>query len=132
MLETGAALCGALALKADCGVRITEAYRAKDLAILTDFRDEILPEIINRVKAFRNCLEAQWMRENKVFGFEVQDIRLGALIQRLETARVRLHDYLTGTILRIDELEVDRLPFFKEPDYSDFNQWKRTVTVAYL
>lgn len=132
LLETGAALCGALALKADCGVRITEAYRAKDLAILTDFRDEILPEIINRVKAFRNCLEAQWMRENKVFGFEVQDIRLGALIQRLETARVRLHDYLTGTILRIDELEVDRLPFFKEPDYSDFNQWKRTVTVAYL
>ena len=56
LFETGAALCGALVLKADCEVRIREAYHNKVLATLTAIRDERFPEIIDRVKTYRKCL----------------------------------------------------------------------------
>ena len=132
VFDTAAALCGVLAIKADCGVQIKRAYDDSDRESLAAICEEKIPEIIHRVKDFRRCLESQWMKENKVFGFEVQDIRLGALIQRLKTARGRLRDYLDGNVPELDELKEDKLPFFEYPIYNDFNQWKRMVTVSYL
>ena len=39
------------------------------------------------------------------------DIRMGGLLQRIKRAESRIEDYLAGSISRIDELEVEILPF---------------------
>ena len=52
------------------------------------------------------------MRENKPHGFDVQDIRLGGLMQRLKTCRARLERYCTGELDRLEELEEEQLDFF--------------------
>ena len=55
--------------------------------------------------AFRTA----WLTENKPHGFEVQDIRIGGLIQRLKSCRVRLTQWLeAGTpIPELDETPLD-------------------------
>ena len=51
------------------------------------------------------------MRENKSFGFDVMDIRIGGLLSQLETAQYLLGEYLDGRIDKIEELEAERLPY---------------------
>ena len=51
------------------------------------------------------------MKENKVFGLDTVDIRMGGLLQRFKRAESRIEAYLAGQIDRIDELEVEILPF---------------------
>ena len=53
----------------------------------------------------------RYLSVNKPFGFDKCDLLLGGQLARLETARVRLADYLAGRISRIEELEADRLPY---------------------
>ncbi|MNN83906.1 hypothetical protein D3C81_2010080 [compost metagenome] len=47
----------------------------------------------------------------KPFGWEVLDIRYGGVLTRLDTAAVRLLDYVEGRIGRIEELEQERLVY---------------------
>ena len=44
----------------------------------------------------------QWLKENKVFGLDTVDIRMGGLLQRIKRAESRMEDYLVGSISRID------------------------------
>ena len=53
-----------------------------------------------------------WFTENKAHGFEVQDIRLGGLKQRLAHCRSRLTEYAEGKIENIPELEEGVLDYF--------------------
>ena len=50
------------------------------------------------------------MKENKPFGFDVQDLRLGGLLQRLRACRTLIIEYLSGKRTSIEELEADILP----------------------
>ena len=50
------------------------------------------------------------MKENKVFGLDTVDIRMGGLLQRIKRAESRIEAYLAGQLDRIDELEVEILP----------------------
>ena len=50
-------------------------------------------------------------KENKPFGWEIQDARLGGLMQRLKTCHNRLIAYLRGDLERIEELEEEILPW---------------------
>ena len=72
------------------------------------------------------------MKENKPFGFEVQDIRIGGLIQRLKTAEKRIGEYINGESDCIPELEETRLPILEsELDKAMFfNDWVRSVTAS--
>ena len=79
-----------LAIKAELGVKIKAAYDNRELETLKKISSEILPELITRLNTFRDNLETQWLYENKPFGFEIQDIRIGGLLRRLETAREQL------------------------------------------
>ena len=40
----------------------------------------------------------QWLKENKVFGLDTVDIRMGGLLQRIKRAESRIEDYLAGSI----------------------------------
>ena len=61
-------------------------------------------------KVFAKAFEKQWFIENKTCGFDVQDLRLGGLIRRLDACRRRLLDYSAGKTDRIEELEGELLP----------------------
>ena len=52
--------------------------------------------------AFYYAFRRQWMKENKPQGFDVQDIRIGALLLRLRHCRERLEDYAAGRISTIE------------------------------
>ena len=64
-----------------------------------------------RVARLHDAVRDQWYAENKGQGFEVQDVRLGGLRQRLDTCRDRLEHYLAGDIDTIEELDEPLLDF---------------------
>jgi hexosaminidase len=63
------------------------------------------------------------MAQNKALGFEVQCVRYGGLIQRLEEVALRIHEYVSGNLAEIEELEI---PF--EPLYAHFGRYRSVVT----
>ncbi|NSW89229.1 MAG: beta-N-acetylhexosaminidase [Firmicutes bacterium] len=100
-----------LELKAEMGIRITNAYRNKNNVVLEELAQKELPELIKRVKNLREYHRSLWMMINKPSGWEILDLRYGALLMRLDTAIARINDYLQGKIDRIEELEHERLYF---------------------
>ena len=63
------------------------------------------------MRALRRAHRAHFFTEYKPVGWEVLDIRYGGAIMRLDTAKARLDDYLSGKIDHIEELEEQRLSF---------------------
>lgn len=117
-----AALADALSLKSRLGIELREAYKAGDKATLTAICEEKLPAAEKAVRKFLNLYREVWMLEKKPHGFDVQELRIGGVITRLESATLRLRDYLDGKIDRIDELEETLLR-----DYP-WNNWSRLAT----
>ncbi len=109
IFDTAKALCELLAVKADLGIRTREAYLAKDKEALKGLADKEYYEAISLTEIFHKVFWKQWSRENKPFGFDIQDIRLGGVIMRLKSCRERLYDYLCGNVDSISELEQELL-----------------------
>ena len=103
IFKTMGALCDVLSLKAEIGVKTRKAYRDGDKGVLRKIAGDY-GEIIKRASAFYALYRKQWMRENKPFGFEIQDIRIGGFIQRIKDCRKTLLDYCAGKIADIPEL----------------------------
>ena len=110
-----ACLCDVLAVKCDLGVRTLKAYQAGDKAGLAALISEY-SKVSELVEKFYQAYKTIWMRDNKPFGFEIQEIRLGGLQMRLRSCRERLQDYIDGKIDVIEELAVEHLPFNGRPD----------------
>ena len=109
IFKTLRALCETLVLKTDIGIRTRQAYRNGDKETLLSLAEDY-NEILKRTSKFYSLFRKQWMRENKPFGFEVQDIRFGGILQRLKVCRQTLIDYCEEKISNIPELEEDILP----------------------
>ncbi len=119
------------AVKCDLGVRLRTAYKTKDVAALKTAADEI-PIIINLVDKFYDNFRLQWDKENKPFGFEVQDIRLGGIKQRLEHCKEILNAYIEGKTTEIPELEQNILTAYLFDESGDFrcnHRWGELITV---
>ena len=104
LFETVHYLCRTLAVKAEIGNRLRAAYRAGDRTELEKLT-ETLEEAVRRLDKFQNVFRRNWQRENKIFGFDVQDIRFGALRARLVYAAQAVHRYAAGETDCIEELE---------------------------
>ncbi len=111
LFDTVAKLCSVLEIKYELGVKTRAAYKAGDRDELRRMAVEDYSETIKRVKQYAAALEKQWMSENKPQGFDVQDIRIGGLLRRLEHCRRDLLDYASGKKSSLPELEQDILPF---------------------
>jgi len=109
IFRTQKALAKLLILKADFGVRLRAAYQTGDKETLAALADEC-KKISALLDKFYTEFHAQWMKENKPFGFDVQDLRLGGLLQRLRACRTLIIEYLSGKRTSIEELEADILP----------------------
>ncbi len=99
------ALARVLAVKTALGVRTRVAYAAGDKKALIKLAEEDYVEAIRLTESFLAAFAEQWASENKPFGFEVQDIRVGGVLQRLKSCRRRLLCYANGEAERIPELE---------------------------
>lgn len=97
-------LCEVLAVKSDLGLRTRKAYQAGDKAALRKLAEETYPEVIRRLQAFHEAHQICWMTEKKPFGFDIQDVRIGGLIQRLASCSKRLLAYCEGAVDAIPEL----------------------------
>lgn len=111
LFEVPEKLCGVLKRKSEIGIVLKRAYDAKDTGTLRRIATEVLPEIAEAVRELRAAHRAQWLRMFKPFGWEVIDIRYGGVVNRLDTALLRLLDYVEGRIERIEELEQERLVY---------------------
>lgn len=111
LFESAAALCDVLELKYSLGVKTRKAYLGGDKAELRRIADDVYGRLIERVRLFGEKFKTLWKKENKPFGLEVQEARIGGLIYRLQCCRETLFEYLDGKIDAIEELEHPVLPF---------------------
>ena len=110
IFESQRKLCEVLSQKLDFGVRVREAYRANDKELLASCVKE-LDALHKKVAAFHQSFYTLWHKENKPQGWEIQDARLGGLMQRMQTCKMRLKGYLAGDIEKIEELEENILDY---------------------
>lgn len=83
--------------------------------------------LARRIERFLETFRALWYAENKPYGFEVQEARIGGLAARIKGCRDRLKNYAENGE-RIEELERDLL------DWGDNEKrwagpWSAVVTV---
>ena len=104
-----ATLCDVLEIKAELGIKTRKAYKEKDKAglerLLGDYE-----QLKDLLKDLHGKLYRVWHNENKTNGWEIQDARLGGLIQRMGTCVMRIRSYLDGEIAILEELEEELLP----------------------
>ncbi len=109
-------LSAALEYKTGAGVKLKQYYDAHDLKGLVMMKNEYLPETKRRIQTAKEAARALWYADNKMFGWEIQDIRYSGIIGRIDTAISRLDDYLSGKIPLLEELEEERLRYHKDLD----------------
>ena len=104
MFASYAALCRVLSVKYDLGYLTREAYQKGDkkalAALLPDYE-----KTLGLLEEFTAKYENMWFKENKPHGFDVQDIRLGGIMQRTKSCMRRLKEYVDGKSDRVEELE---------------------------
>lgn len=133
-------LCDILTTKSDLSYRIRKAYQANDRATLKAIAEQEIPVIVEKLDGFREALRKQWMTENRSFGFDVHDIRLGGLRNRMLSAKLIIEEYLEGKIERVEELECDRLPFvrfgcrtmYENNPYSTYHRFAPIITACVM
>lgn len=134
LFQVQSLLCRLNAEKIDLTQAIRRAYKEDNRTALTECCHRLV-DLVEQLTDFHKVYSRQWLAENKVFGLDAVDIRLGGLKARMERAISRIQDYLSGEIDRIDELEVDILPYtdgYPDRDYiaRPANQWQILATAS--
>lgn len=136
IFDTLSKLCRVLEVKIGLGYRVRAAYTKKDKDLLNKAVVDC-EEVLVRLQDFYEAFKFQWFTDNKPHGFDVQDIRLGGLMQRVKSCAQRLKDYIDGKIDKIDELEEKLIDI--ENGTENFthkvpviNDWKNSATVNIL
>ena len=117
------ALAEVLSIKSTLGIRTREAYLNRDMDKLKEIVADC-NEMILRIKNFHKIHQARWFKDYKPHGFDIQDIRIGGLLQRTESCMERLEMLACGEITEIPELDE---PALAEEGYVH-NIWSRIVT----
>lgn len=133
LFRTLAALADLLAVKCDLGIRIKKAYDRGDREELEQLSKQCR-DAMEKAQRFHEEVRRQWIKENKVFGLEVLDIRIGGVKERLCRAAERLEELVSGKTDILEELEQERLlldhrenPGFRTIPLWD-NEWAKIAT----
>ena len=110
LYETMFRLADCLTVKATLGIDLKKYYDERNKKGMIEIAEETIPECLKKLDAFYEAFRVQWHKENKSFGFEVFDIRIGGLKQRLMNCARIIKEYAEGKTEKIDELERKRLP----------------------
>lgn len=96
-------LCRVLEIKSRLGINVRKAYAEKNAEKLCAMANDV-DELIARLRKFYSSFKKLWFEENKPFGFEIQEARLGGLMLRLESCRDRIREFVDNGA-PIEELE---------------------------
>lgn len=125
-----------LAIKSEIGLDIRKAYLEENKEELRRIVEVVIPELKEKLNRFHNSFRKLWFTECKGHGFEVNDIRLGGVMERANSTVYRLNQYLSNEIDKIEELEEERLYFSEnitnECKQISFNQYQRIATQSTL
>lgn len=129
-------LCRVLEIKADIGLKTRNAYLNKDKEGIKSLISQY-DLLLLRLDEFYQAHLRRWNSENKPHGFDVQDIRLGGLIQRIKHCKNVLSEYVDNRIETIAELEEPVLDIHcagenLQKDTIYYNSWNSTVTANVL
>ena len=88
-------------------------------------------EAIKKLDIFTESMRYQWMKENKSFGFDVTDGRLGFLRNRMKTAKLEVLQYVNNELDRIEEFEKEIYNFENIDPEEDLccNTWSFIASV---
>lgn len=109
------ALSRVLSQKAEFGTRLRRAYGHDDRAQLKYIVNELIPALLVDVASLHRRHRGMWMKLNRANGWETIESRYATLRERLITTRIRLRDFVSGRIDRIEELDEARLPVLNWP-----------------
>lgn len=130
-------LCKVLETKAEMSKNIYKAYNDGDRDTLKKYAEEIIPETVKNISEYLEVFRYQWYKENKTIGFDVQEMRLGALKETLNSAALRIKGYLNGDIKEIEELTQPSLPYkctnYDTLEYKvklSLNHWEQISTAS--
>ncbi len=131
-LGTRAMCARVMELKAALGFHIHKAYHAGDKEKLQDIVDNLIPELKDRINKLHARHRELWYEIYKPLGWEVEDLRYGALVTRIATTGYRLAQYLNGEIPSLPELEEERLSIDGKDEMPRAYNYLNTVTVSYV
>ncbi len=112
IFEAEAALCELLSVKYDLGMRARKAYAEKDREALKEIAGDV-ERAISLLDIFHKKFKTLWMKENKAFGFEVQELRIGGLRLRLCSAKEAIEAYANGDTDTIEEFDTELLDYMR-------------------
>ena len=119
-------------IKADLGFKISKAYNNGDKATLTDITERVLPLLRVKVTELRDTHRNLWYAVYKPLGWEVEDLRYGALLSRIDSASYRLGQYLSGEISSLPELLEKRLSVNGTDKMPRTTEYLDVVTPSYI
>lgn len=105
IFATQRALCSVLAAKVELGIKARAAYKNGDRKAIKSLVKEGYMPLFAALEDFYACFQEQWEIDNKPFGFEVQDYRIGGLIRRVQHCAEKLIAYADGATDRIPEFD---------------------------
>ena len=130
-------LCLLLSYKATLSLDLRDAYRSGDRVELAYIAQSRIPDIVEQLDIFIEAFRNQWYRENRTFGFSVEELRLGGLRERLISTASRVQGYLDGEYSKIEELEQPLLSFdgkseeqLREMPYVCHQNWRTNSSVG--
>lgn len=109
-----ASVADMLSVKAKIGVHLTEAYQSGNRERLRHLVDDVLTGLYKKVQDLHEEHRAYWFSVYQPLGWDVFDMRYGALEARIMSAIRQIRAYLDGTLCSLPELEVQRLSFTGE------------------
>lgn len=125
LFETLSYLASALSLKCEIALELRKNYLAKDKEALKEDVKKI-KVLLKKIDKFKEYYKSYYLKESKINGLEVFDMKIGSLKERLLTTISRLNNYIEGNIENISELEEERLDFFGQGknfiDNKNFNE----------
>jgi hypothetical protein len=109
--ETAACLCDAMEIKYELGLKTRAAYEAGNKDELRRLANEDYVEVVKRIDAYGKAHVKQWKKENKFSGLEAIDMRVGAIIRRMQTVRQYILEYCDGKVDSIEPLDQELLAY---------------------
>lgn len=97
-------LAEVLSIKAPLGIKTRAAYLNRDMKKLSEIIGEY-EILVCQTEELLSLFRTRWYKENKTFCFEVHEIRLGGLIARIKSCKMRLEQLVAGEINEIPELD---------------------------
>lgn len=99
-----------LSQKVDLGLQIRQAYQHKNTQEMEELL-VLIKQLQEDTQELRSLHRELWLGQNKVFGWEILDIRYGGILARLDSAYLRLTAWVSHPQLVLEELEETLLPF---------------------